>query len=40
VPWGTFAVIFRLVDAVALASTLAPAIRAFRITPAEALRYQ
>jgi putative ABC transport system permease protein len=40
VPWGNLAVIFLVVYAVALAATLAPAIRASRIQPAEALRYQ
>jgi hypothetical protein len=40
VPWGTFAVVFVAVYAVALAATLAPAIRASRVHPAEALRYQ
>jgi ABC-type lipoprotein release transport system permease subunit len=40
VPWGTFALIFLVVYAVALAATLAPALRASRIRPAEALRYQ
>jgi ABC-type lipoprotein release transport system permease subunit len=34
------AVIFAVVYAVAVAATLAPAIRASRIRPAEALRYQ
>jgi putative ABC transport system permease protein len=40
VPWGTLGVIFLLVYLVALATTLAPAVRASRIYPAEALRYQ
>jgi putative ABC transport system permease protein len=40
VPWTTFGLIFVLVYAVALAATLAPALRAARIRPAEALRYQ
>jgi putative ABC transport system permease protein len=40
VPWTTFGLIFVLVYAVALAATLAPALRASRIRPAEALRYQ
>ena len=40
VPWGTFGVIFLTVYLVALAATLAPAVRASRIRPAEALRYQ
>jgi ABC-type lipoprotein release transport system permease subunit len=34
------AVIFLVVYAVAVAATLAPAIRASKIEPAEALRYQ
>jgi len=40
VPWGTFGVVFLVVYLVALAATLAPAMRASRIRPAEALRYQ
>ena len=40
VPWGTFGVIFLVVYVVAVAATLAPAVRASRIHPAEALRYQ
>jgi ABC-type antimicrobial peptide transport system permease subunit len=40
VPWLNLAVIFLVVYAVALAATLAPAIRASRVRPAEALRYQ
>ena len=40
VPWGTLAVIFAVVYAVALLATLAPAFRAARVRPAEALRYQ
>jgi putative ABC transport system permease protein len=40
VPWLNLAVIFLAVYVVALAATLAPAIRASRIRPAEALRYQ
>ena len=40
VPWGSFAVVFAIVYIVALAATLAPALRASRIRPAEALRYQ
>ena len=40
VPWGSLGVIFLLVYVVALATTLAPAVRASRIYPAEALRYQ
>jgi len=40
VPWLNLAVIFLVVYAVALAATLAPALRASRVRPAEALRYQ
>ena len=40
VPWLNLAVIFLVVYAVALAATLVPALRASRIRPAEALRYQ
>ena len=40
VPWQTLAVIFLLVYLVALLTTFAPARRASRIFPAEALRYQ
>lgn len=40
VPWGSLAVIFSVVFAVALGATLAPALRASRIRPAEALRYE
>jgi putative ABC transport system permease protein len=40
VPWVNLAVIFLVVYVVALAATLAPALRASRIRPAEALRYQ
>jgi putative ABC transport system permease protein len=40
VPWGTFGIIFLVVYVVAVAATLAPAVRASRILPAEALRYQ
>ena len=40
VPWATFAVIFASVILVTLATTLAPAARAARVYPAEALRYQ
>ncbi len=40
VPWGDLVLIFVLVYAVALLATLAPAIRASRIAPAEALRYE
>ena len=40
VPWGDLILIFVLVYAVALLATLAPAMRASRIAPAEALRYE
>ncbi|MGZ4307926.1 MAG: ABC transporter permease [Gaiellaceae bacterium] len=40
VPWLTLAIIFVVVYAVALVTTLVPARRAARIYPAEALRYQ
>ena len=40
VPWGTLALIFFVVYVVALLATLAPAVRASRIEPAESLRYQ
>jgi putative ABC transport system permease protein len=40
VPWLTLGVIFLSVYAVALATTFAPAVRASRVYPAEALRYQ
>jgi putative ABC transport system permease protein len=40
VPWATLAIIFVVVYLVALATTFAPAYRASRIYPAEALRYQ
>jgi putative ABC transport system permease protein len=40
VPWVTLAVIFLAVYAVAMLTTLAPARRASRVYPAEALRYQ
>jgi putative ABC transport system permease protein len=40
VPWLTLAIIFLLVYAVAMLTTLAPARRASRVFPAEALRYQ
>jgi ABC-type lipoprotein release transport system permease subunit len=40
VPWLNLGIIFLLVYLVALAATLAPAVRASRIGPAEALRYE
>jgi putative ABC transport system permease protein len=40
VPWITLGVIFAAVYVVALATTLIPAVRAARVYPAEALRYQ
>jgi putative ABC transport system permease protein len=40
VPWLTLALIFFVVYAVAMLTTLAPARRASRVYPAEALRYQ
>ena len=40
VPWGDLIVVFVVVYAVALLATLAPALRASRIAPAEALRYE
>ncbi|MGZ8693882.1 MAG: ABC transporter permease [Gaiellaceae bacterium] len=40
VPWTSLAVIFVIVYLVALLTTLAPALRASRVYPAEALRYQ
>jgi putative ABC transport system permease protein len=40
IPWVNLGVIFLVVYAVALAATLAPALRASRIRPAEALRYE
>ena len=40
VPWSSLGVIFAVVYAVALLTTLAPAMRASRVQPAEALRYQ
>jgi putative ABC transport system permease protein len=40
VPWVSLGVIFVAVYAVALGATLAPALRASRVRPAEALRYE
>jgi putative ABC transport system permease protein len=40
VPWGTLAIIFSAVYLIALLTTFIPALRASRIYPAEALRYQ
>jgi putative ABC transport system permease protein len=40
VPWLNLAIIFAAVYAVALLATLAPSLRAARIRPADALRYQ
>jgi putative ABC transport system permease protein len=40
VPWANLTVIFLTVYAVALLTTLAPAVRASRVQPAEALRYE
>jgi putative ABC transport system permease protein len=40
VPWGTLGIIFFAVYVVALLTTFVPALRASRIYPAEALRYQ
>jgi putative ABC transport system permease protein len=40
VPWLSLGLIFLVVYAVSLATTLAPAMRASRVYPAEALRYQ
>ena len=40
VPWLNLGIIFLTVYAVALAATLAPALRASHVRPAEALRYQ
>ena len=39
-PWGTMGLIFVVVYAVALGTTYVPAVRAARVYPAEALRYQ
>jgi ABC-type antimicrobial peptide transport system permease subunit len=40
VPWGTLAIIFGAVYLIALLTTFIPALRASRIYPAQALRYQ
>jgi putative ABC transport system permease protein len=40
VPWGTLGIIFLAVYLIALLTTFVPALRASRIYPAEALRYQ
>jgi putative ABC transport system permease protein len=40
VPWLDLGVIFIIVYLAALASTLAPAVRASRVYPAQALRYE
>ena len=40
VPWGTLAIVFVVVYAASLITTLLPALRASRVEPAEALRYQ
>jgi putative ABC transport system permease protein len=40
VPWVSLGVIFLVVYAVALLTTFIPALRASRVRPAEALRYQ
>ena len=40
VPWLNLAVIFLLVYAVAMIATIAPARKAARVGPAEALRYE
>jgi putative ABC transport system permease protein len=39
-PWLTLGIIFLVVYAVALVTTWVPAVRASRVYPAEALRYQ
>jgi putative ABC transport system permease protein len=40
VPWGTLGIVFFIVYAASLVTTLLPALRASRVEPAEALRYQ
>jgi putative ABC transport system permease protein len=40
VPWGTLGIVFFVVYAASLITTLLPALRASRVEPAEALRYQ
>jgi len=40
VPWMNLAIVFAVVYAVSIVATLAPAMRASRIEPAEALRYE
>jgi putative ABC transport system permease protein len=40
VPWGVLGVVFFIVYAASLLTTLLPALRASRVEPAEALRYQ
>jgi ABC-type lipoprotein release transport system permease subunit len=40
VPWANLLVIFLVVYVVAIIATLLPALRASRVRPAEALRYQ
>ena len=40
VPWGTLGLVFFIVYAASLITTLLPALRASRVEPAEALRYQ
>jgi putative ABC transport system permease protein len=40
VPWGTLGIVFLIVYTASLITTLLPALRASRVEPAEALRYQ